>query len=189
MTERRALTTERLRLEPTGPEHADGIWAAAEPSLAELRPWLYWAVKADLETTRMFTQRCVAEWDREEWGFSIIRGDELIGGVGLNTFVPFLMSAQLGYWLRSDCADNGYTTEAAAAVVDFAFEGLRLHRIELHAAPENLASVRVAEKLGFTRVGLLRDGTRGADGWHDCYVFDLLATERANKSIGSTVGS
>ena len=69
-------------------------------------------------------------------------------------------------------------TEAATAIVTFGFEQLHLHRIELHAGLRNFASIRVAEKLGFQRAGALRDGSRGASGWYDCYVYDLLENDR-----------
>jgi ribosomal-protein-serine acetyltransferase len=178
LTARVPLTTQRLRLVPTAPEHAQAIWTAVEASLPELRPWLYWAKDNTLEDKKLFTERCRAQWGRSEWTFSIFAADDLIGCIGLDTYQPLLRSAQLGYWLRSDRAGRGYMTEAGRAVVDFAFDELKLHRIELHSDTRNAASIRVAEKLGFTRVGTLRDGERGIDGWHDCYVFDLLARDR-----------
>jgi RimJ/RimL family protein N-acetyltransferase len=61
--------------------------------------------------------------------------------------------------------------------VEYGFSVLGLHRIELRAAPSNIGSVRVAEKVGFTREGMLRHGARGADGWHDVEVFGLLASD------------
>jgi ribosomal-protein-serine acetyltransferase len=187
MFERAALRTKRLRLEPTGPEHADAIWAAVEASLPELRAWLYWAKDYELEHARAFAERCLKQWGTTEWTFSIHRNDELIGSVGLDTYQPLLASAQLGYWMRSDSSGRGYMTEAGVAVIDFAFGPLNLHRIELHADTRNVATIRVAEKLGFERVGLFRDGERGIDGWHDCYVFDLLTTDHTQNPSGSTV--
>jgi RimJ/RimL family protein N-acetyltransferase len=187
MSERAALPTKRLRLEPTGPEHADAIWGAVEASLPELLPWLYWAKDYEPEHARAFAERCLTQWGTTEWTFSIHRNGELVGSIGLDTYQPLLASAQLGYWMRSGHAGRGYMTEAGGAVIDFAFGPLNLHRIELHADTRNVASIRVAEKLGFERVGLLRDGERGIDGWHDCYVFDLLATDTTQNTFGSTV--
>ncbi|MDQ4027753.1 MAG: GNAT family N-acetyltransferase [Actinomycetota bacterium] len=174
MTERKALFTDRLTLEPTGPDHADGLIAAKERSIEELRPWLAWAGDEDPNSIRAFVHACQQEWDVSEWTFTILLDGEVIGAVGVNRFDPMVSTANLGYWLRTDVAGRGLMTEAAAAVVEFAFGELALHRLELTAAPDNAASVRVAEKLGFKRGGTLRDGSRGSEGWHDVLVFDLL---------------
>jgi RimJ/RimL family protein N-acetyltransferase len=177
MTERKPLFTNRLTLEPTGAAHAEGLVAATTRSLAELRPWMAWAVDADDNATRAFALACEQEWDVSAWTFTIFLSDEIVGTVALNRFDGLASAAHLGYWLRTDVAGRGLMTEAAAAVVGFGFDELRLHRLELHAAPDNVASVRVAEKLGFKRGGVLRDGSRGASGWHDVLVFDLLVTD------------
>ena len=151
--------------------------AGVEASLPELRPWMAWAPTADLKSTRSFARAEARAWGSSSWTFTILVDDAVAGGVGLNRHDPLLSSAQLGYWVRSDLAGRGLTTEAAGLAVDFAFRELNLHRLELHAAPGNLGSVRVAEKLGFSRGGLLRDGSRGEDGYHDVLVFDLLESD------------
>jgi ribosomal-protein-serine acetyltransferase len=164
----------RVRLEPVRPDLAERIWTAVEASLPELRPWMAWAPVADLASTRAFTEDEAAAWGSSSWTFTIVVDDEVAGGVGLSHHEPLLASAQIGYWIRSDLAGRGLMTEAAALVVEFAFDDLDLHRIELRAAPDNVASVRIAEKLGFSRRGVLRDGSRGEAGFHDVLVFDLL---------------
>jgi ribosomal-protein-serine acetyltransferase len=171
------IHTERLRLEPTGPEHADALWTAVDASRSELRRWLIWANDSKPERTREFAEGCRTGWDKAGWTFAIHEGHELIGGIGLDDHNELISSVELGYWLRTDRAGRGLMTEAGRAVIEFAFERIGLHRIELHADIRNAASIRVAEKLGFTRGGVLRDGERNVDGWHDCYVFDLLSGE------------
>jgi ribosomal-protein-serine acetyltransferase len=168
------LSGPRVRLEPTTPRFAAELWEAIEVSLPELRPWLAWAIDGDLASTRTFTEAAERGWGSVEWTFTIFVDDEVAGGIGLNRYEPLHNSAQIGYWLRSDLAGRGLITEAAGLVVHFAFDDLELHRLELRAAPDNRASVRVAEKLGFTKVGTLRHGSRGEGGYHDVLVFDLL---------------
>ena len=72
-------------------------------------------------------------------------------------------------------------TEAVSAVVEWGFDKLGLHRIELHAGLRNVASVRVAEKVGFHREGLLRDGSKGSQGYYDVYVFGLLESDQRRR--------
>lgn len=83
--------------------------------------------------------------------------DRIIGMAGLNNIVwGAFRSAFLGYKLDGDLAGRGYMTEAVAAVTDFAFTQLRLHRIEANVMPRNRASLRVLEKNGYVNEGLSR---------------------------------
>jgi ribosomal-protein-serine acetyltransferase len=137
-----------------------------------------WTSDDSYEHSRDFLKMSQDAWQRgEAWIFTIFYEGRAAGTLGLSSFQPLIASAELGYWLRTDLSGRGLMTEAAAAVVDFGFEQVHLHRIELHAGRANAGSIRVAEKLGFRRVGTLRDGSRGADGWYDCYVFDLLESD------------
>jgi RimJ/RimL family protein N-acetyltransferase len=139
---------------------------------------MVWAKDDTFDRNKEFLKMCEEAWrNGEGWTFTVFFEGRAAGTLGLSVFEPLLQSAQLGYWIRSDLAGRGLMTEAAAAMVSFGFERLRLHRIELHAALGNAASIRVAEKIGFRRGGILRDGSRGEAGWHDCYVFDLLASD------------
>lgn len=173
-----ALETPRLLLEPITPNHSPGMWRAIEASLPDLRRWLAWA----LETS----EQRIGEWAEEagrrreagtDWPFVIIYAGEPAGVVGIHRRDLLQNQATIGYWLRSDLAGRGLITEAASAAVEFAFHGLGLHRLELRAAPANLASIRIAEKLGFQKEGLLRGATRSSEGYEDAFVFGLLATD------------
>jgi ribosomal-protein-serine acetyltransferase len=177
--ERSVIQTPRLSLVPSVLDHADPLWTAIEASLSELRPWMAWAVDDSYEQNQGFLKMCETMWNRDEgWNFSIFVDGAAVGTVGLGGYEPLIRCAELGYWIRTDLAGRGLVTEAAAAAVTFGFDRVGLHRIELHAGTANAASIRVAEKVGFQRVGLLRDGSRGEGGWYDCHLFDLLESDR-----------
>ena len=65
--------------------------------------------------------------------------------------------------------------EALALIVAHAFEALRLHRIEAACIPDNLRSLRLLEKAGFQREGLLRSYLRINGMWQDHYLYALVA--------------
>lgn len=177
---RSSIPTDRLVLEPVAESLAEIMWAAIEPSLPDLRPWLEWAVTPSFEETLRFTERSVRLWEEgTEFSFSILREAEVLGGVGLTVDAP-LGVGELGYWLRSDATGQGYATEAARATLEFGFEALALDRIELRAGVENDRSWRLAERLGFRREGTLREAGKGAAGRYDCYMYALLPRERAD---------
>jgi ribosomal-protein-serine acetyltransferase len=176
--ERTALITERLRLEPVGPDHAAALWRLTEASLTELRPWMFWAAQADEGSTRAFVADAAGEWAQGLAYHFAIRDDRgLAGAVGIEVPVPVRRLGELGYWVGSDRAGDGYATEAGAAVVRFGFDIAGLYRLELRAGVDNMASRRVAEKLGFRLEGTLRQGCPLVDGAYDGYLFGLLATD------------
>ena len=177
-TPRKPIKTSRLVLEPADPSHRAGLWPAIERSLPELRPWLAWTAGTSPRDLAGYLKRSARAWaEAVSWNFVIIDGDP-VGAVGLLDYDPLVAQVSIGYWLASDRAGRGFMTEAASAVVNFGFEKLGLYRIELRAAPENIASVRVAEKLGFSREGTLRKSGRGASGdRHDHYIFGLLESD------------
>jgi len=176
--ERRRLETSRLSLEPIEPRHTDALWEATEASLEELRPWLVWAPTATLQTTAAFTEEALRDWEEGlAFHFSVFEDGDVIGAIGIDVLRPIHRLGELGYWIRSDRAGRGRTTEAGRVLVDFGFSVLDLYRMELRAGVDNLASQRVAEKLGFQREGRLRHGCRSGEAAYDCFLFGLLAAD------------
>jgi RimJ/RimL family protein N-acetyltransferase len=178
MIDRQPIRTERLVLEPVGPEHVPAMWAATRASLEELTPWMPWAQQASEANSREFAERAEDDWMAgRDYVFAVMREGEYIGGAGLHSY-RLEGIGELGYWVRTDHAGHGYTTEAAGALVALAFEDVGLYRLEIRSGVENRPSQRVAEKLGFTREGMLRLGCpRGTDPGYDCYIYGLLAAD------------
>ena len=76
---------------------------------------------------------------------------------------------------------RGIVTEAVRLVMEFAFSTLNIHRIEAYVAPQNLGSIRVLEKSGFTREGLLRELLFINGKWVDHYMYAILQREYKNR--------
>ncbi|GAB3922487.1 N-acetyltransferase GCN5 [Microlunatus endophyticus] len=86
-------------------------------------------------------------------------------------------SAQIGYWVDQRWAGRGLVPTAVAMAMDYCFDVLRLHRIEVAIRPENARSLRVVEKLGFRPEGL-RPRYLHIDGdWRDHLIFALNSDE------------
>ncbi|WP_404286084.1 GNAT family N-acetyltransferase [Glutamicibacter arilaitensis] len=86
-------------------------------------------------------------------------------------------TASIGYWVDGAHAGFGLVPEACALVIDHCFQSLALHRLEINIRPENAASLRVVEKLGFRDEGL-RKGFLHIDGqWRDHRTFALNREE------------
>ena len=88
-----------------------------------------------------------------------------------------LSSASIGYWVAERFAGHGVTPTAVALATDHCFFGLGLHRIEICIRPENAASLRVVEKLGFRYEGLRRRYIHIDGDWRDHFAFALTVDE------------
>lgn len=83
--------------------------------------------------------------------------------------------AELAYWMGLPYWNRGYTTEACAALVEYGFSVLALHRITAMHFTRNTASGRVMQKVGMEHEGTLRQHFLKGDGFEDVEVYGLLA--------------
>lgn len=85
--------------------------------------------------------------------------------------------AQVGYWVDRRYAGQNVIPTAVALVVDYCLLDLRLHRVEVAIRPENAASLRVVEKLGFTEIGYAPSYLHIDGAWRDHRLFAITAEE------------
>ncbi len=101
--------------------------------------------------------------------------------VGMVNVIPHIRStiqtAAVGYVIHNNHWGKGYATEALAAVVTFAFETLRFHRLSAEMDTRNRPSVATAKKAGFRREGTARGFLHDGERWRDAYIFAMTAEE------------
>lgn len=107
------------------------------------------------------------------------RADPLIGLVGLRSDDDRI--AELSYWIGKPHWGRGYATEAAAAIVDYGFERLRLHRIYATSLGRNAASRRVLEKVGMVAEGVLRHHVWHRGRTEDLHYHGILLDDYAGR--------
>ncbi|MGZ4614573.1 MAG: GNAT family N-acetyltransferase [Actinomycetes bacterium] len=100
-------------------------------------------------------------------------GQLTVGGITWGS----LCAAHIGYWIDSRVAGRGIMPTAVALATDHCLTRAGLHRIEVNIRPENAASLRVVEKLGFRDEGLRRGFLHIAGDWRDHRTFALTAEE------------
>jgi ribosomal-protein-alanine N-acetyltransferase len=94
------------------------------------------------------------------WGITLKGGDDrLIGTCGFHLWEKDHRRVDIGYNMDVPYWGQGYTTEAAHAVVRWCFENLDLHRVQADCTEGNIGSERVLEKVGFTLEGIWRENT------------------------------
>lgn len=103
---------------------------------------------------------------------------EVVGQLNVaNILYGSVSSAVIGYWVVPEVAGKGVTPTAVALISDYLFNVVGLHRIEIDIRPENVASLRVVEKLGFRYEGLKERYIHINGSWRDHYVFALTHEE------------
>ncbi len=106
------------------------------------------------------------------FSFAIWHGSQLVGQITLGGVMYGAMrGGHIGYWIDRNFANRGFTTQAVEILTRYAFEELKLHRVEINLRPENASSRRVAEKAGYIFEGE-RPRYLHIDGqWRDHIVF------------------
>lgn len=140
---------------PFSSDDAPALYATVRGSIASLSalfPWCHAGYSpADAEAR---VARCIEAWERlSEFPFGIFSSNssELLGCAGLSHINRTYRSANIGYWVGEPYRRRGTAVNAASLVASFGFEELGLVRLEIVTLPHNLASQRVAERLGATR--------------------------------------
>src|SRR5690606_17718359 len=103
-------------------------------------------------------------------GFVICRSDEgsMVGVTNLSQiFHGPLKSAYLGYGLFADSTGRGFATDAVRLMIRFAFNELKLHRIEANIQPQNTASIKLVARLGFSKEGFSQKYLKIGGRWRD----------------------
>ena len=156
------------------------VFEAARESIQEIGPWMQtWREGASEEKAAQHVAESIQAWKAGEWyDFAITRvgSPTVLGRVGLDRISHGV--ANVGYWVRTGYTGGGVATAAVRLIAEFGFEDLGLVRLELLIAVNNLASRRVAEKVGATCEGILTAGPHDRVALeHDSYCFSLNLRE------------
>ena len=179
-----AIKGQRVYLRaPLMTDHTE--WASLrEQSRDFLTPWEpIWP--ADDLTRAAFRRRLkrYAEDQRTDqaYAFLVFRNEDhaLLGGLTVaNLRRGVAQAGSIGYWIGEPYARQGYMSAAMRALIPFAFQSLRLHRLEAACIPSNAASIRLLEKSGFTREGYAREYLCINGVWADHLLFGRLKDDR-----------
>jgi ribosomal-protein-serine acetyltransferase len=155
---------------------------AVRESIHDLTEWLPWAHQSyGRRDALIFLRDSISAWgEGRAYDFAIrFLGDpgRHLGNVSVWFTSKQSRIGEVGYWIHSAETGKGIGTEATARIIQVAFEELEMHRVTLRIAVGNRPSERIAEKLGFTREGLLRDELQIKGRWVDHTVWGLLDDE------------
>jgi ribosomal-protein-serine acetyltransferase len=158
-------------------DDAEAVYRAIDENRDRLRPYMPWEqTTRSPDDVRAFIERSlVSPTDEDANGIWVV--EEFAGSVGLRVD-PQMNTGEIGYWNVLSFEGQGLVTKACKLFIDHGFRERKLHRIEIHAAADNLRSRAVAERLGFTLEATVRDGHRRPDDTYvDQVVYGLLESE------------
>ena len=149
------IKTPRLVIMPPAGEFAEKIDEAILESLDVLRPWMPWVEKEmmTLEDRReMLIRKSAAFLLREDLMFLVFTHEgEFVMATGLTRIKWDVPSAEIGYWCRKSAQGKGYVTEASNALIRYAFEVLKVRKVDIGMDSENIASENVAKRLNMVK--------------------------------------
>lgn len=177
--------TPRLLLRAPRPEDAPAVHAAVGASLPELRRWMVWAQEPqDLAGTEENLTRAAEAYAAGEtlrlhvWTAD---GQTFVGSSGYHALDWRVPKGEIGYWIATSHAGQGYATEVARALTDLALRpqaegGLGFRRLEIRTDARNERSARIPQALGYTLDATLKNDAVAADDpreLRDTLIFSL----------------
>lgn len=173
------LPTARLALRPLCLDDAAPLFAMYS-DIEFMRYWSFPAMKRFEQAVDYLARRMQGSAAELEivWAIELTATREVIGLCSLFNVDMASKRAEIGFGLQRPFWGQGYMSEAARAVVDCAFDVFGLRRLEADIDPRNVASIRLVERLGFIREGLLRERWLIDGRIADSAIYGLLQTDR-----------
>ena len=160
-------------------DDAEAVYNAVIANLDHLREYMHWAVPDySLDHAREFIAASIkGREERTSLGFGIFKGMRPIGSIGFVNFDHAAARTEIGYWIDKDHEGQGIISMSCRSLINYAFEELKMNRIEIRCSTENVRSAAIPLRYGFTLEGTLRQSEIRNGRLHDFAVFGLLASE------------
>lgn len=171
------IETARLTLRQVRDSDAEAIFAfRRDPDVSRYNAAPY----EELEEARALIERLTRQFVTKttlSWAVTLTGDNQVIGLCGFGYWARHNRIAELGFDMAKSHWGQGLIPEAAVAVVRFGFEQMNLNRIVAEVHGNNVASIRVMEKLGFVLEGILRDDGYENGAFYDQRLYGLLRRE------------
>lgn len=175
------LSTSRLSMHLINQNDLDAIHKLQ--SLPEVDRYNTLGIPKDFEETKTVMEPLIESHKKTEidyYTFAIEQNsdNQFVGLIALKLGSKKYNSAEVWFKLNPSFWGKGYASEALIKLIDFGFDKLGLHRIEAGCAVDNIASVKVLEKVGMKAEGRRRKTLPLVSGWSDNYEYSILETDK-----------
>jgi RimJ/RimL family protein N-acetyltransferase len=173
------IKSARILLRPILMDDADSIFMYR--SNAEVNQYQGWIPRTIEDVHHFIANKVSPEINQPgTWfQFAIIKLDnnELIGDIGVHFLASDVLQVELGCTLNQKYHGKGYAFEAVTAIINYLFNELGKHRIIVSIDSRNQASIRLIERLGFRKKGLVKENSELNGEWVDDLVYAVLKVE------------
>ncbi|NQW15860.1 MAG: GNAT family N-acetyltransferase [Chloroflexi bacterium] len=161
-------------------EDAEEYFAVVDSNREYLRQWL--GFQPDHVLSVAFTEQMIKRWQKEADESSALKyviefRGSIVGYLMIDRLQGDDNLAELSYWLSEDMQGRGIITRSCRVALRSLFEDRQVHRVEIRAEAPNAKSRAVAERLGFTLEGYLREGGLVHGKYYDRAVYSMLVHE------------
>ncbi len=171
--------SEEIEMRAYQEEDAAMLYQTIMAQKAYLRPWIAWVdrVQTFADAQDVIRQGRYQTREQRAMPLAVFYKGNLAGGIGLHDWNHELQSVKIGYWLVENLQGQGLMLQCGKVFIDFLFQKLKLHKVMLDYFPENIKSAALAQRLGFTIEGVLRDATRYHGRYRDLVICGMLRDE------------
>ena len=165
--------------------HVEEAFALTLENHGHLRAWLPW-LRDDfsIEDTRHFIKQNLRQFaDNKGFSVNVVFQGKIAGLVGYNLIDWSNRATELGYWIGAAYQGRGLITKSCRALIDHAFDNLKLNRVEISCGTENRRSRAIPERLGFTQEGIRRQAEWLHDHFVDLAIYGMLASDWQRKDL------
>lgn len=165
-------------------KHANDLYLLIERNREHLSKWLSFPVNTKkVEDTIVFIDKSQKRYiDNNGFWTGIWYKQQLVGAIGYLYIDWKAKKTEIGYWLGEEFQGKGYITIATQQLINYAFETLKLNKVEINVAKKNLRSLQLPKRLGFVEEGIIRDYEYLQGFYHDRIVHGLLQIEWVNQN-------
>jgi ribosomal-protein-serine acetyltransferase len=162
------------------PDYAEALFHLIANNRSDLQRYLPKVVEIDsVQAAHAHIRQVQQQTEQGEvMEFHVLFDTQLCGEIRLSYVEHENHKIAIGYFLDAAFQGRGIITQAARAVINYCFSELEFNRIELRCATTNQASIAVAERLGFTREGELRQAELLDQRYVNHYIYSLLSDEQ-----------
>jgi ribosomal-protein-serine acetyltransferase len=168
-----------ITLVPLAEHHAEDLFSLVEKNRTQLGEWLPWVDNMrSVQAFAAYIDRCKKQHEQgTDYSYMIIVDGKAAGRIGVHYIDNYNKLGAIGYWLGQTFSGRGIITKASRALIDFCFRQLNLNRIEIRCAAGNEKSAAVAERLNFTKEGILRQAELVNGQFFDLVLYSMLKSE------------
>lgn len=170
---------EKLSLKLRKQEDAQAFFDLTDKNRTEFSKWFPWVEHTNSPSdSEKFIVECQEKFRAGKAAdFGVMHEGKWVGSMGFHTINKLHEWAEIGYWLDADYIGKGIMTECVKAMINYGFDDLHLHRIQIACDVSNTKSMAIPKRLEFALEGTLRQNHKRHGKFTDTYVFGLLESE------------